>query len=552
MKKLEIPIGKEDFKSLRESSYYVDKTSLIKRFIDAPATTCFLFTRPRGFGKSLAISMIETFFIYGESNLQCFKNTYIESLGDEYLSFANTFPVIHLNLKRIEAKNYNEFLKFLAYEMEKLFSNLSKKYDLDENYFSQKIKDDNGIDESLLKKSLDMLMQLIYEKLNKRVILLIDEYDSPLEKAYHNGYYDELQSFFKIFLGDVLKGNQNLEKAIITGVSQIAHASIFSDLNNLRVNSILNNSTDEYFGFTEKEIKELFAYYECEYDQQEVTNWYGGYIINGQIIYNPWSVLSFIDSGCSYDTYWANTGSYSLLKEAVTALADEPYGILLKLASKESIATNIKKDIVFSDATSSMSSLYSMLIFAGYLTGSLLYSPDTYSIRIPNEEIRLAFQREILDYNDKDRLVPLLVDLKNAFIYGENEKIKEILSQYILSSFSYFDLTNEKIYQVIVTTILSLLFNEAIVKSEVIEGDGRCNLFIRSKRNNKIAIIIEFKHRKGKKSSKELIKSSKLALEQIKKKNYVEEAKRNNIENICLYGMAFSGKLIEISQERIM
>lgn len=552
MKKLEIPIGIEDFKSLRESSYYVDKTSLIKRFIDAPATTCFLFTRPRRFGKSLAISMIETFFIYGESNLQYFENTYIESLGDEYLSFANTFPVIHLNLKRIEAKNYNEFLKFLAYEMEKLFSNLSKKYDLGENYFSQKIKDDNGIDESLLKKSLDMLMQLIYEKLNKQVILLIDEYDSPLEKAYHNGYYDELQSFFKIFLGDVLKGNQNLEKAIITGVSQIAHASIFSDLNNLRVNSVLNNSTDEYFGFTEKEIKELFAYYECEYDKQEVTNWYGGYIINGQIIYNPWSVLSFIDSGCSYDTYWANTGSYSLLKEAVTALADEPYGILLKLASKESIATNIKKDIVFSDATSSMSSLYSMLIFAGYLTGSLLYSPDTYSIRIPNEEIRLAFQREILDYNDKDRLVPLLVGLKNAFIYGENEKIKEILSQYILSSFSYFDLTNEKIYQVIVTTILSLLFNEAIVKSEVIEGEGRCDLFIRSKRNNKIAIIIEFKHRKGKKSSKELIKSSKLALEQIKKKNYVEEAKRNNIENICLYGMAFSGKLIEIAQEKIV
>ena len=552
MNKLQIPLGVEDFKALRKSSYYVDKTSLLKRVIDAPSSTAFLFTRPRRFGKSLALSMVETFFALGENNCSFFKNTYIEALGNEYLSHANQYPVLHMNLKRIEAKDYDEFLFLLGHDLASLYQGFKQKYNLktDEYPWFNSIVDEKA-SESLMKTALDRLVELLHKQLGVKTILLVDEYDSPLEKAYRAGYYEKVQTFVKVFLGDVLKGNHYIEKSIVTGVSQIAHASIFSDLNNLRVNSLLSPSDEEYFGFNESELDELLRYYGCTVDKAKVKQWYGGYLIHGDSYYNPWSVLSFIDAGCEFDTYWNNTGSYSLLKDAVSVLSDGPYGDLLKLSARQSLIASVHKTVTLGQEAKDISSLYGLLIFSGYLTATLFAAPNQYSVVIPNEEIRQAFQSEILSFNGESRLLPLLADLRNAFLNGDATRIKEVLSQYVFSSFSYFDFSCEKIYQIIIATLLSLLFQDAIVKSKVNEGGGRCDLFVRSKRNGRFAFICEFKYRKGKKSSAELTSSAKTALNQIKKKDYAEEAHQEGCAPIYAYGMAFSSKRAQIEYEKL-
>ncbi len=552
MAKLQIPIGIEDYKALKQNSYYVDKTHILKRIIDAPTSTVFLFTRPRRFGKSLAISMVESFFILGEDNSSYFANTKIAREGEDYLKYQNALPVVHLNLKRIDAKDYKEFLSMLSLDISSLYKDAIKRYGLskDNRPWIDNLLEEKA-DETLLKTSLDRLLRIINEDTGKSTIVLIDEYDSPLEKAYRCFYYEECQNFMKVFLGDVLKGNRFLEKAMVTGVSQIAHSSIFSDLNNLRVNTVLSGNDPEYFGFEEEEVKGLLDYYGCTTSLSEIRNWYGGYLFQNTMAFNPWSILSFIDNGGTFDAYWTNTGSYSLLKDTVATLADEPYGNLLKLSKGESLVANIRKNIVLGEEKSDVSALYSMLVFAGYLSASLLTPPNLYSVKVPNEEIRQALQREIIAYNGESQLLPILASLRDAFLREDDERIKEVLSQYVLASFSYFDLSCEKIYQIIVVTVISLLFQDAIVKSEVNEGQGRCDLFVRSKNNSRFAFVVEFKYRKGKKSGEELLNSAKTALKQIKANDYVEEALRTTSGSIYAYGMAFSGKKIEVISEKI-
>ena len=351
MELLQIPIGIEDYKSLKSKCYYVDKTSLIKRVADAPKSSVFLFTRPRRFGKSLALSMVETFFALGEDNREFFDGTYIEEAGERYLSLMNSFPVLHLSFKRMDASSYGEFLKLLSFDMSLLYDKAICKYGLkrDNRVWMDSILNESA-DETLLKTSLDRLLRCVSQDCGRGCIGLVDEYDCPMDRAYREGYYEALQEFMKVFLGDVLKGNPSLEKAIVTGVSQIAHASIFSGLNNLRVNSVFMGSGDEHFGFLQSETEELLAYYGYRGEVGLVESNYGGYVIQGKLCFNPWSVLSFVDNGCAFDSYWTHTGSYDLLKDAVRLLANDSYNDLLRLCSGSSLVVGLKKNIVLGEA----------------------------------------------------------------------------------------------------------------------------------------------------------------------------------------------------------
>lgn len=548
MKDLQIPIGIEDYKSLKSKCYYVDKTHLIKRIIDSPKSSVFLFTRPRRFGKSLALSMVETFFSLGEDNASYFSDTYIGGRGNEYMQFLNAFPVLRLNFKRADATTYGEFLKLLALDMSILCKNAINKYGLSENnrpWLSALVKEQG--DESLLKTSLDRLVRALDEDCGRGPIVLIDEYDCPMDRGFRLGYYDEVQEFLKVFLGDALKGNPSLEKAIVTGVNQVSHASIFSGLNNLRVNSVFSGSGEEHFGFTDEEVEDLLAYYGCDESVGNIKSHYGGYLIQGRNLFNPWSVLSFLDSGCLYDAYWTNTGSYDLLKEAVRYLVNNTQEDLLTLCSGSSFMTTLKKNVVFNDSFTDPSVFFGLMVSSGYLT-ALPVQGDFYSLAIPNSEISTALKSEILSFNGENNLLPLLSKLKMSFTKGNETEIKKILTEYVLASLSYFDYSLEKAYQLIVATVLSLLFQEATVESEANVGEGRCDLLVCSRKND-FAFVIELKKRKGKKSNDELLDSAKTAIKHIKSNDYCEKVRRMGVKKVILYGMAFSGKRMEVVAE---
>lgn len=537
----------EEFPVVKRKCYYVDKTRFLVPIIHAPKSTAFLFIRPRGFGKSLALSMVETFYALVEDCSDCFAGTFVEAEEGLFQQERNTRPVLHLNFKRSKGKDYQDFLDLLRFDMAVLTRKVCEKYDLP---LEGKIKAlaEERADETLLKTSLDRLLRYVHERLGVEPLVLIDEYDCPLDKAYRAGYYEEAQTFLKVFLGDVLKGNQHLYRAVITGVAQIAHSSIFPDLNNLRVNSVLSSSGEEFFGFTRKETEDLLTYFGSTANIDEVTKWYGGYRFQGFSVYNPWSILSFVNNASLFNVYWANTGSNALLRLAVRRLTSDSKEELRKLIDGESVSALVDDNIVFGEESKG---LYTLLIHSGYLKANFLLPPNRYSVSVPNMEIAYCLNQEILRMNDDASLLETLVGFKEAFQNGDDERIQNVLSRYVLACFSYYDLVTEKIYQIIVVTLMAMLFEDAIVKSEVNEGDGRCDIYVRGKGERSFAFVLEIKYRKGKKSRAELSSSAVIALKQILKKNYCEDALREGNGPVLAYGMAFSAKEVAVSSRKL-
>ncbi len=545
------PIGIEDFKTLKENCYYVDKTELAKYIAMLPETTVCLFTRPRRFGKSLALSMLEYFFSNKYETRDLFKDTVVYQ-DEESMKYLNGINVIHINLKNIDSSNNDYFL----YSLNSLMADLYKKNITKNEYSSLEDADKEFYDNLVnmrssnveLKLSLEKLLRLVFELRGEKSLVLIDEYDAPLTEAYKNGFYDVVNDFMKLFLGSSLKGNDYLWKAVLTGVTQIAHSSALSDLNNLKVINVLNNLDKEFFGFNKNEVERLLSYYGFKEDIDKVHNYYGGYHISIDNVYNPWSILSFIDNGFIFKNYWSNTGSYILLRELIKRINDNDGEELRKLISGEGKIVNLDESVNFGDYNL-INQTYTLLVFTGYLTSSIVLEPNSYLVKIPNEEIKMVFKSEILNTINYSN-IDYLANLRNAFIEGDLDRIKEYFNNYILSSFSYFDLTTEKIYQIIVTTILTILFQDAIVKSEVNEGLGRCDIYLRFK-DNRYSFIFEIKKLKGRRSDSELNKSSLSALSQIKSKKYYEEALRDNSQRILIYGLAFSGKSIVANYEEV-
>lgn len=545
------PLGIEDFKTLKRECYYVDKTKLVSRIIHAPKSSVFLFTRPRRFGKSLALSTIETFYNDREDSRPFFDDTLLAKEDPLYGTEISSHPVLHINLKRCEGESYPEFLRLFQYDLSRLAKKVCRSYNIEAKDEWLRLLVDERCDETLLKTALDRLVDLLYEETGRESVVLVDEYDLPLQKGYDNGYFEQVQSFIKVFLGDVLKGNSHLYRSVVTGVTEIAHASVFSDLNNLRVNTILSNTEEEFFGFSQSEVSALLQAFETSASLEQLREWYGGYRFQGFPIFNPWSILSFIENKGQFDLYWSNSGSNSLIKRAVSSLSGGDKGEIYRLLSEESISVNVDKTIQLGKKGEGMDALYSLLIHSGYLSASPLLPPSLYSVSIPNKEIASCFRNEILEFNGKTPLLSALLGLKEAIEQGKTSKIEEVLSRYILACFSYFDLSAEKIYQIILTTIMALLFDGANVKSEVIEGEGRCDIYIQGKRGYPFSYVIELKKRNGKKSREELQKTAEVALQQILKKNYCEDALRDGSEQVFAYGFAFSGKNVAVKSAKV-
>ena len=536
-----IPIGVENFKEIiNNNCYYVDKTKFIEKILN-DGSKIKLFTRPRRFGKTLNISTIKHFFDIKNNgeNRKLFNNLDIEK--SVYIKEQGQYPVIFISMKGIKDITWEEAKSSLKILISKLYSEF--KYlldDLDEfdlPRFKKYLLAD--IDFANLKNALEFLTRVLYEKHKKEVILLIDEYDSPLISAYEHNYYDEAINFFKVFYGEALKTNDYLKMGIITGIIRVIKAGIFSDLNNLRVYSILDKQYSDFFGFTEKEVEKMLIDFNIEYNLPEVKSWYDGYKFGDTEVYNPWSILNFVQNR-ELEGYWIGTSGNFLIKEVLKDSNSEINISLEKLFNGEKIEEVITGN---SDLSSLLSyhEIWELLLFSGYLTVDKKIDEDVYSLRLPNKEIRKFFKNEFIDITfGASEFRKTMETLKNNKI----EEFEKNLQNILLKSTSYMDGKNENFYHGLFLGMSFYLDNKYSVKSNREAGLGRYDVLIEPINKKERAFILEFKVTD---SEKNLEKFSKEALEQIINKKYNIELIKKGIKDITYIGIAFYKKQLRIS-----
>ena len=536
-----IPIGVENFKEIINNNYYyVDKTKFIEEILN-DGSKIKLFTRPRRFGKTLNMSTIKHFFDIknNEENRKLFNNLDIEK--SVYIKEQGQYPVIFVSMKGIKDITWEEAKSSLKILISKLYSEF--KYlldDLDEfdlPRFKKYLLAD--IDFANLKNALEFLTRVLYEKHKKEVILLIDEYDSPLISAYEHNYYDEAINFFKVFYGEALKTNDYLKMGIITGIIRVIKAGIFSDLNNLRVYSILDKQYSDFFGFTEKEVEKMLIDFNIEYNLPEVKSWYDGYKFGDTEVYNPWSILNFVQNR-ELEGYWIGTSGNFLIKEVLKDSNLEINASLEKLFNGEKIEEVITGN---SDLSSLLSyhEIWELLLFSGYLTVDKKIDEDVYSLRLPNKEIRKFFKNEFIDITfGASEFRKTMETLKNNKI----EEFEKNLQNILLKSTSYMDGKNENFYHGLFLGMSFYLDNKYLLKSNREAGLGRYDVLIEPINKKERAFILEFKVTD---SEKNLEKFSKEALEQIINKKYNIELIKKGIKDITYIGIAFYKKQLRIS-----
>ena len=536
-----IPIGVENFKEIiNNNCYYVDKTKFIEEILN-DGSKIKLFTRPRRFGKTLNMSTIKHFFDIknNEENRKLFSNLNIEK--SVYIKEQGQYPVIFVSMKGIKDITWEEAKSSLKILISKLYSEF--KYlldDLDEfdlPRFKKYLLAD--IDFANLKNALEFLTRVLYEKHKKEVILLIDEYDSPLISAYEHNYYDEAINFFKVFYGEALKTNDYLKMGIITGIIRVIKAGIFSDLNNLRIYSILDKQYSDFFGFTEKEVEKMLIDFSIEYNLPEVKSWYDGYKFGDTEVYNPWSILNFVQNR-ELEGYWIGTSGNFLIKEVLKDSNSEINISLEKLFNGEKIEEVITGN---SDLSSLLSyhEIWELLLFSGYLTVDKKIDEDVYSLRLPNKEIRKFFKNEFIDITfGASEFRKTMETLKNNKI----EEFEKNLQNILLKSTSYMDGKNENFYHGLFLGMSFYLDNKYLLKSNREAGLGRYDVLIEPINKKERAFILEFKVTD---SEKNLEKFSKEALEQIINKKYNIELIKKGIKDITYIGIAFYKKQLRIT-----
>ena len=536
-----IPIGVENFKEIiTNNCYYVDKTKFIEKILN-DGSKIKLFTRPRRFGKTLNMSTIKHFFDIknNEENRKLFNNLDIEK--SVYIKEQGQYPIIFISMKGIKDITWEEAKSSLKILISKLYSEFKYLLDnLDEfdlPRFKKYLLAD--IDFANLKNALEFLTRVLYEKHKKEVILLIDEYDSPLISAYEHNYYDEAINFFKVFYGEALKTNDYLKMGIITGIIRVIKAGIFSDLNNLRVYSILDKQYSDFFGFTEKEVEKMLIDFNIEYNLPEVKSWYDGYKFGDTEVYNPWSILNFVQNR-ELEGYWIGTSGNFLIKEVLKDSNSEINISLEKLFNGEKIEEVITGN---SDLSSLLSyhEIWELLLFSGYLTVDKKIDEDVYSLRLPNKEIRKFFKNEFIDITfGASEFRKTMEALRNNKI----EEFEKNLQNILLNSTSYMDGKNENFYHGLFLGMSFYLDNKYSVKSNREAGLGRYDVLIEPINKKERAFILEFKVTD---SEKNLEKFSKEALEQIINKKYNIELIKKGIKDITYIGIAFYKKQLRIS-----
>ena len=550
-----LPIGVDDFKDLRQGYYFVDKTGFIQNLIDGHSKVT-LFTRPRRFGKTLTLSMLYYFFTleHAEEHRKLFDGCFISQAGESYMTEQGTRPVVMFSMKDIKAKDYSSMIAMIAEIISTLYGHFRflLKEDLlapEERAIFLRMLDKTASNVDL-QFSLKRLMQYLSRYHHRPVLLLIDEYDAPMQYAWDNGYYEDAITFLRNFLSAALKTNPYLDFAILTGVLRIAKESIFSSLNNLDVSSVAYGSYPEVFGFSKAEVEQMTADFECTEKLPEIQLWYDGYNFSGKEIYNPWSVINYFGNGCRPGLYWVNTSSNSILAELLEHATPLQEQDIYHLIREKTIHASLDEGVIYADIHRNRNALHSMLLTTGYLT--MVEYPDPYaenflcSMRIPNREIRLLYKKEILNHLDRIGIRPDLVSrFLSHLLSGNVEEFAHGLAVFLESMTSYYDTANrESFYHGLMLGLLALLMPRYKVVSNRESGYGRFDIAVFPAQGQPSGILMEFKVAD---SEADLLTKAQEALTQIDHMDYLAEFRAQNINDVWKYGIAFCGKKMQIA-----
>ena len=560
--KKKLPIGISDFKKIIDGNYYYfDKTELIKSIIGEPGEVK-LFTRPRRFGKTLNMSMIKYFFDIEnkDGNKKLFENLKISE--NEYFEKQGTAPVISISFR-----NYDESSWENGFEMIKnTISDLYDEFEFVKENLSARKKEKydsilfNRATEATWKLSLLDLTKYLYEYYGKKVVVLIDEYDQPIIDSYVKGYYQEAISFFKTFYGVVLKDNNYLEMGIMTGILRVAKENIFSGLNNLRVHTILDNRFTEYFGITESEVEQALKDFDLEFELKDVQRWYNGYLFGDIKVYNPWSIINFLNDE-KLKLYWVNTSGNELIKLYLKKLKNEIFDDFSKLLNREEIYKRINENMTFSNLESNYSkNIWNLFFHSGYLTlAKKIEDNGMCYLKIPNEEILKMFSEMFIEIYFED--YEKFLYMSNALRKGNISEFEKHLKEVLLENVGIFDVSGiyrEQFYHGLMLGIILTLKNEYEITSNNFSGKGRYDLLLKPKNleKRKEGIILELKvvnameNLSEDKIFEKLENECDIALQQIEKKEYASVLKNAGVENILKIGIAFFGKEVAVKFDR--
>lgn len=550
-----LPIGISDYVRAQAEYYYVDKTMLIKEFLDQKPLVS-LFTRPRRFGKTLNMDMLRVFFeISDEDTSRFFSDKNIWKCGSEYRNHQGKYPVIFLTFKDVKFDSWEETLAKIQDLLQTEYGRHRELLDsanlaaYEKDYFAKIL--DGAATEVDLTSALEKLSRMLTEHYCKAPIIIIDEYDTPIQEGYSKDFYDEIIGFMRNFFSGAFKDNKNLSYGFLTGILRIAQESIFSGLNNLTVNSVLDEDYDQYFGFTSAEVHEMLQYYGVLDKEEELKSWYDGYHFGNEEIYNPWSVINYISKGCVPQAYWVNTGKNEILEDVLKTATEDIAERLYALLQGEKVIARIDQNVVYRSLAEDPANIYSLLLVAGYLKAPRkdLQADGSYlcEVSIPNKEIAAVYKNEILSYLLQiGAITRTTVNRIAESLYANDfDKLQKAISEYIDKSVSFYDAGVEGFYHGLVLGLIALMDNQYRIKSNRESGDGRYDICMFPRECKYPGIIMELKWQSGLGEEK-LEHLAEDALIQIEEKHYDSEMRENGTEHILKLGIAFSGKKVVV------
>ncbi|KLO22311.1 hypothetical protein X274_08320 [Marinitoga sp. 1155] len=552
MKLKRLPIGDSDFKTvIEDNAYYIDKSMLIKEIITGGRV--ILITRPRRFGKTLNMSMLEYFFKNDEDNKHLFENLKIYEEKEIIEKYLNKYPVIYLTFKDLKEKNYTEMISTLRKKISDLYREYvylieSERLNKWEKEDIKEILGRKG-ENTLYENSILDLSKYLYKHHGKKAILLIDEYDTPIQQSYLRGYYGKFITFIGNILGNALKDNKYLEKAVLTGITRVAKESIFTGVNNLDISTVVNELYNDKFGVTKEELEEILKYYGIEYEEEKIIEWYNGFNFGGKEVYNPYSIINYVRSK-EIRNYWINSSGNTLIKELIRKGTESIKIKIGELIEGKTIESTINENLVYGDLNENLEeSVWTLFLFTGYLTWKDKKGEGNsaiYRLKIPNKEAKEFYEMTVvnilkessIEYN---KIIRLLIN-------GEKIEFTKEFKEIVENTLSYFDVTEkepERFYHGLILGMSVGLEKDYIIKSNREVGYGRADLILIPKNKTKPGIIFEFK-KYSRDFDKNLKDSAERGIKQIEEKGYEKEIKSYGIEKVIKVAIAFDKKDVEI------
>ena len=551
--KLPFAIGNTSYIEVSGECYYVDKTLLIRDLID-DHNMVTLFTRPRRFGKTLAINMLKTFFEKTDTDTSVyFKNRKIWMCGEKYTSLQGKFPVITLTFKDVKYNSWSDCREAILLAVKDEFRRHSELFDDgklssdDRDYIDRLEK--GGLSDVELSRALLKLTHMLSEYHHQKTIILIDEYDTPIQQGYTKSFYEDVITFMRNFLSGGLKDNPDLAFGVLTGIMRVSKENLFSGLNNPTVNTILDQKYSQYFGFTEKEVRIMAAYCGMADSMEEIKFWYDGYRFGNTEIYNPWSVTNYFASAGQAKPYWANTSDNEIIRQILADMTPEISDELAKVMQNETIHVSLDMEVIYPHISDGNDTIFSFLLLAGYLTPA--DTPEETEIgtfaalRLPNAEIRRIYNTEVLSLIRRKQSNTVISEIEKAIYLGDGKRLQNALREYMVTSISYYDGASEGFYHGMVLGLIAGLSSRYYIRSNREAGEGRFDLQMEPRGKNLPGVIMEFKAVSSSEKD-DLSEHAEEALMQIESRQYYRDLKERGITDIVRFGIAFSGKKSEV------